>query len=94
MNRTIQEATVKRFHYQTTDELNEYLPAFLLAYNHAKRLKILRGLTPHKFACAQWQKAQPSLPKTRPTSLWDYTIRVMPIVPGSGPVRARPWNGP
>ncbi|OGX82162.1 hypothetical protein [Hymenobacter coccineus] len=27
-----------------------------LAYNHAKRLKVLRGLTPHEFVCAQWQK--------------------------------------
>ena len=53
MNRTIKEATVQRFYYQITDELNEHLPAFLLAYNHAKRLKTLRGLTPHEFVCAQ-----------------------------------------
>ena len=43
MNCTIKEATVQRFYYQTTDELNEYLQAFLLAYNYAKRLKTLRG---------------------------------------------------
>ena len=43
------------FHYQTTDELNEHLQAFLLAYNHAKRLKALCGLTPHEFIGAQWQ---------------------------------------
>ena len=53
MNRTIKEVTVQRFHYQTTDELNEHLQAFLLAYNHAKRLKNLRGLTPYEFVCAQ-----------------------------------------
>ena len=29
---------------------------FLLAYNHGKRLKMLRGLTPYEFVCAQWQK--------------------------------------
>ena len=58
MNRTIKEATVKRFHYQSTQELNEHLQAFLLAYNHAKRLKTLHGLTPHEFVCAQWQKNQ------------------------------------
>ncbi|RFP63421.1 IS481 family transposase, partial [Hymenobacter lapidiphilus] len=23
---------------------------------HAKRLKTLRGLTPHEFVCAEWQK--------------------------------------
>ena len=56
MNRTIKEATVKRFHYQRTQELNEHLQAFLLTYNHAKRLKTPRGLTPHEFVCAQWQK--------------------------------------
>ena len=33
MNRTSKNATVKRFHYQTTDELDEHLQAFLLAYN-------------------------------------------------------------
>jgi transposase-like protein len=39
MNRTIKEATVQRYHYQTADELNHHLQTFLLAYNHAKRLK-------------------------------------------------------
>ena len=42
MNRTLKEATVKRYHYRTADELNGHLQAFLLAYNHAKRLKTLR----------------------------------------------------
>ena len=68
MNRTIKEATVKRFHYQSTDELNEHLQAFLLAYHHAKRLKTLRGLTPHEFVCAQWQK-NPTIFTRDPTHL-------------------------
>ena len=51
MNRTINEAAVQRFHDQTTQELNEHLQAFLLAYNHAKRLKTLRGLTPPPRIC-------------------------------------------
>jgi hypothetical protein len=55
MNRTIKEATVQRYHYQTMAELNHHLQAFLLAYNQAKRLKTLRGLTPHEFVCAEWQ---------------------------------------
>ena len=42
MNRTLKEATAKRYHYRTADELNGHLQAFLLAYNHAKRLKTLR----------------------------------------------------
>ena len=52
----MKEATVERFHDQTTDELHEPLPAFWLAYHHAKRWKTLRGLTPHEVVCAQWQK--------------------------------------
>lgn len=56
-NRMIKEATVQRFHYQAKDEFNEHLQAFLLAYNQAKRLKTLRGLTPHEFICAQRQKS-------------------------------------
>ena len=54
-NRTLKEATVRRYHYQTTAQLNEHLQAFLLAYNHAKRLKRLRGKTPHEFICQQWR---------------------------------------
>lgn len=57
MNRTSKEATVQRYHYQTTDELSQHLQAFLLAYNHAKRLKTLREITPYEFICIQWQKS-------------------------------------
>ena len=59
---------MQRFHRQTTDELNEYLQAFLLAYNHAKRLKFLRGLAPHEYVCAQWQK-NPTVFTRDPTHL-------------------------
>ena len=56
MNRTIKDATVKLYQYQTTAQLKDHLQAFLLAYNHAKRLKTLNGLTPHQFVCAEWHK--------------------------------------
>ena len=56
MNRTIKDATVKLYHYQTTAQLNDHLQAFLLAYNHAKRLKTLHGRTPHEYVCAEWNK--------------------------------------
>jgi transposase InsO family protein len=46
MNRTLKEATVRRYHYETHAQLREHLEAFLNAYNFAKRLKTLRGLTP------------------------------------------------
>ena len=56
MNRTVKEATIKRFHYETTDQLNAHLQKFLRAYNFAKRLKRLHGLTPYEFICAEWRK--------------------------------------
>ena len=56
MNRTLKEATIKRFHSETTDQLNTHLQAFSRAYNFAKRLKRLKGLTPYEFVCAEWRK--------------------------------------
>ena len=49
MNRTIKEATVKRFHYTTHDQLRSHLADFVSAYNFAKRLKTLKGLTPFEY---------------------------------------------
>jgi Integrase core domain len=39
MNRTIKEATVKRFHCETHDQLRTHLGDFLVAYNFARRLR-------------------------------------------------------
>ena len=47
MNRTIKEATVRRYFYDSHDRLREHLELFLCAYNFAKRLKSLKGLTPY-----------------------------------------------
>ena len=46
MNRTLKEATVKRYHYESHAQFREHLKTFVNAYNFAKRLKTLRGLTP------------------------------------------------
>ncbi len=54
MNRTIKEATVKRYHYETNDQLRQHLTDFVAAYNFARRLKTLRGLTPYKAICKAW----------------------------------------
>jgi transposase InsO family protein len=48
MNRTIKDATVKRFHYNTHDQLRRHLANFISAYNFARRLKTLKGLTPYQ----------------------------------------------
>lgn len=54
MNRTINEATVKRFHYDSHDRLRQHLADFVAAYNFARRLKTLRGLTPYEAICKAW----------------------------------------
>jgi transposase InsO family protein len=54
MNRTIKDATVKRFHYDGHDQLRRHLDDFVAAYNFARRLKRLRGLTPYEFICKTW----------------------------------------
>ena len=54
MNRTLKDATVKRDHYESHDELRARLQLFLDAYDHARRLKALRGLTPYEFTCGAW----------------------------------------
>jgi IS30 family transposase len=56
MNRTIKEATVKRYYYQSHNHLKPHLQAFLMAYNFAKRLKTLKGLTPYEYICKLWTK--------------------------------------
>ncbi|GHH01212.1 hypothetical protein GCM10010961_38340 [Pseudodonghicola xiamenensis] len=54
LNRTIKEATVKRFHYDSHDQLCAHLTDFIAAYNFARRLKTLNGLTPYEYICKIW----------------------------------------
>ena len=54
MNRTIKEATVRRYYYDSHDQLRSHLADFLAAYNFAKRLKTLKGLTPYEYICKLW----------------------------------------
>jgi len=54
MNRTIKEATVKRYHYESHERLREHLQTFLSAYNFAKRLKTLKGMTVYEFIVQKW----------------------------------------
>lgn len=68
MNRTLKEATVRRYHYDTNRQLEDHLAAFLDAYNFAKRLKTLRGLTPYEHICNVWAD-QPDRFRYDPTHL-------------------------
>ena len=54
MNRTIKEATVRRYYYDRHDRLRDHLQTFIQAYNFAKRLKALKGLTPYEHICNTW----------------------------------------
>ena len=54
MNRTIKEATVKRYHYDSHRQLETHLTDFISAYNFARRLKTLKGLTPYEFIRKRW----------------------------------------
>jgi catechol 2,3-dioxygenase-like lactoylglutathione lyase family enzyme len=48
MNRTLKEATVRRYHYETHHQPEDRLAAFLDAYNLAKRLKTPAASHPRK----------------------------------------------
>jgi transposase InsO family protein len=56
MNRTLKDATVKRYYYDSHDQLRQHLDDFISAYNFARRLKTLKGLTPYEFICKTWLK--------------------------------------
>ena len=68
MNRTIKEGgggkrlirginrsrNVKRYHYEDHQKLQNHRNDFINAYNFARRVKTLRGLTPYEFSCKKW----------------------------------------
>ncbi len=54
MNPTLKDATVRRYYYDTHDHLRGHLGDFLSAYNFARRLKTLKGLTPYEYICKIW----------------------------------------
>jgi hypothetical protein len=56
MNRTLKHATVKRYYHETHDQLRTHLGDSMTAYNFARRLKTLKGLTPYEFICKLWTK--------------------------------------
>lgn len=60
MNRTLKQATVKQYHYDTIAQLKQHLHDFLNAYNFAKKLKSLKFITPMEKILHEW-KNKPSL---------------------------------
>ncbi|GAD11629.1 transposase and inactivated derivatives (plasmid) [Gluconobacter frateurii NBRC 103465] len=45
---------VKRFHYDSHEQLRTHLNDFMAAYNFGRRLKTLSGLTPYEYVCKIW----------------------------------------
>jgi Integrase core domain len=45
---------VQRYHYERHDQLETHLADFINAYNYARRLKTLKGLTPYEYICKCW----------------------------------------
>ena len=68
MNRTIKEATVRTYHYDSHAQLRRHLNTFLDAYNFAKRLKTLSGLTSYQFITSCFQN-EPHRFKVNPLHL-------------------------
>ncbi len=54
MNRTIKEASIKRFYYDSHEQLRTYLADFMGAYNFARPLKTLSGLTTYEYFAKVW----------------------------------------
>jgi transposase InsO family protein len=67
MNRTLKDATVRRYYYDIHDQLRGHLGDFLAAYNFARRLKTLRGLTPYEYICQIWTPEPTASGSTRST---------------------------
>ena len=54
LNRTLKEATVKRYHFDNHDQLRRHLCNVRNAHNYARRLKPRNGLTPDEYNCKTW----------------------------------------
>jgi hypothetical protein len=76
MNRTIKEATVKRFYYETHDHLRQHLADFVAADNFARRLKTLRALPLMKAFAKCGKKNHQDSNKTRTTKFRDQTSKL------------------
>jgi transposase InsO family protein len=68
MNRTIKDATVRRYHYSSHYELRHHLKFFIDACNYHRRRKTLGGLTSYEFICKAWTE-QPARFRIDPSHL-------------------------
>lgn len=66
MSRTIKDAT-KRYHDESHEQLRGHLELFVDAYNHARRLKTLKGLTAAQFKWKEDRSGPNSLTRSHAT---------------------------
>ena len=57
---------VKRYHYDTHAQLETHINDFIAAYNYARRLKTLKGLTPFEYIRKIWA-SEPKGPNLDPS---------------------------
>lgn len=51
MNRTIKDASVKLYHFDSHEQLRSHLSDFLGVYNYARCLETLSSLNPNEYIC-------------------------------------------
>ena len=56
MNKTIKQATVDKYYYNSYKYLHKHFVLFLKAYNNAKHLRSLKGNTPFEVLCFFYHK--------------------------------------
>ena len=67
----IKDATVKRFHYVSHDQLRQHLADFVAAYNLGRRLKTLKGSRPTSSSASSGLPTHSASPPTRSTKCQD-----------------------
>ena len=79
MNRTLEEATVKRHNYNTHDQLRRHLDDFVAAYTFARWLKTFyRPHTLRKIYSGPGPGSPTASPQIRPTNCRDQTTKAHP----------------
>ena len=77
MNRTLKDATLRRYHHASHDEFTGAPRALCRCIQYGRRLKALRGLTPYEAVCQSWTR-EPSRFISNPfnhtsrLNIWDY----------------------
>ncbi len=66
MNRTIKEATIKRYHYDDHDQFPSHLADFVNTYNFDRRLKTLRDSSRSSLYAKSGQKNKTGSDQIRP----------------------------